>query len=240
MVYFYRHLIQNMKSPKHIFLIILIAIFAQPLFAQNGEPKTEKKPKAVGIASVIKDTAFREEPPPPPPPPNSLEMVEIGMKKEARIDTTDWMIDAPPALEELQLPDTSAAPNDELTIEIRKMMSQTKSIEIGIQQGLAAMEEMKKTPVAELPEEFYERFKAELTSDSFKRILENYLINIYRKYLTVEDVKAITAFYETEAGKKAIEVMPKIMAESFQGGNVLGQMMGLKVFEELMEEGTIK
>src|SRR5690606_20858096 len=226
-----------MKSPKHIFLIIFLAIFAQPLFAQNGEPKAEKKPKAVGIASVIKDTAFKDDPILPPPPPPSVEMVPVGMTKEARTDTAEWTAD--PSWDEM-LPDTSAAPNDELTIEIRKMMQQTKSIEMGVQQGLVAMEEMRNSPGAELPEEFYEKFRAEVTSDSFKRILENYLINIYRKYLTVEDVKAITAFYETEAGKKAIEVMPKIMAESVQGGSKLGQMMGIKVFEELLEEGTIK
>jgi len=226
-----------MKSPKHIFLIIFLAIFAQPLFAQNGEPKAEKKPKAVGIASVIKDTAFKDDPILPPPPPPSVEMVPVGMTKEARTDTAEWTAD--PSWDEM-LPDTSAAPNDELTIEIRKMMNQTKGIEMGVQQGLMAMEEMKKSPASELPEEFYEKFRAELTSDSFKRILENYLINIYRKYLTVEDVKAITAFYETEAGKKAIEVMPKIMSESIQGGSMLGQMTGIKIFEQLLEEGTIK
>jgi hypothetical protein len=39
----------------------------------------------------------------------------------------------------------------------------------------------------------------------------------YAKYLTVDDMRAIQAFYRTPAGAKTLKVMPEIMAEAMSG-----------------------
>lgn len=229
-----------MNKNRVVAFVIVLALMMPSAFAQTVEPKTDPPPrKPIGIASVLKDTAFREEPPtPPPPPPSSVEMTPVEMKKEVVIDTLGWQEE-----DEFMwpnLPDTSAVPEDELTTAIRKMIVLTGAIENGLRQGLANIEKLKSEEQNSLPPEFFDRFAKEFTSDSFKRIFENYIIRIYRKYLTLEEVKGLTAFYETELGRKTIAVMPQLLGESMEGGSALGQMIGLKIFEQLMEEGKLK
>jgi hypothetical protein len=224
---------------KKIRVIVLVSLSVAGLSSASAQTVDPPR-KPLGIASVIKDTAFREEPPPQPPPlpPNSVEMVPVEMKKGAVIDTTAWQEEdefiLPP------LPDTSAVPEDELTAAIRKMIVQTGALETGMKQGLANLERMKSEGQNTLPQEFFDRFATEFSSGSFRRIFENYIIRVYRKHLTLEDVNGLIAFYETDLGKKTISVMPQLIGESLEGGAALGQMIGLKIFEQLLEEGKIK
>lgn len=44
--------------------------------------------------------------------------------------------------------------------------------------------------------------------------MENIMAQMYGKYFTVNEIKAITAFYKSPAGKKAMNVMPQMMQEA--------------------------
>lgn len=48
--------------------------------------------------------------------------------------------------------------------------------------------------------------------------LFNRLIPIYAKYFSHDDIKAMLAFYDTPIGRKTIEVMPRLLADSMQAG----------------------
>ncbi|HEY9785192.1 MAG TPA: DUF2059 domain-containing protein [Candidatus Obscuribacterales bacterium] len=46
------------------------------------------------------------------------------------------------------------------------------------------------------------------------QVLENVALTVYDKYFTVDELKGITAFYRTPAGRKALQVLPQVMQES--------------------------
>jgi uncharacterized protein len=59
------------------------------------------------------------------------------------------------------------------------------------------------------------------------------IIPIYDKYYTLEDLKAVNAFYSTPAGQKILSTLPQVMQESMQVGQKWGEQVGLKVAREL-------
>ena len=59
--------------------------------------------------------------------------------------------------------------------------------------------------------------------------LNKQLIPIYKKHFTAEEVKAITAFYESPIGKKLAEQTPLITVESMQ----ISQIWGMGLFGKI-------
>jgi uncharacterized protein len=59
------------------------------------------------------------------------------------------------------------------------------------------------------------------------------IIPIYDKYYTLEDLKAVNAFYSTPAGQKILSTLPQVMQESMQVGQKWGEQVGLKIAREL-------
>lgn len=55
------------------------------------------------------------------------------------------------------------------------------------------------------------------------------MIEIYARYYSPEDVKALISFYKTPAGKKLAAVGPKAAVESMQVGQKWGQELGTKI-----------
>jgi hypothetical protein len=47
-------------------------------------------------------------------------------------------------------------------------------------------------------------------------VLESISTQVYDKYFTARELNDISNFYETEAGKKALDVLPQVMQESAQ------------------------
>ena len=64
------------------------------------------------------------------------------------------------------------------------------------------------------------------------------VIPVYKKYLTLDDLKEIIKFYETPVGKKLSEMNPKATAEILP----IAQQIGMQTMQELMQvfETTIK
>ena len=57
-------------------------------------------------------------------------------------------------------------------------------------------------------------YLAKIFSDMLaNQFIEVVCINVYSKYLTVDDVKALTAFYATPAGRKVMASLPGIMQD---------------------------
>jgi len=217
----------------NVILLVAVVCLSEQTFAQSGDnknPKAKTRVNTVGIASVIKDTGTIEElPPPPPPPAHQLEM------KGVRIDTSATWQPAEAEMESRELPDTTSPPGDELTIELKKMLVLTGAINLGIQNANRSAEELKEMESG-LPEGFIEHFMKELSSEGFRKIFENTVINIYRKHLTLDDVKGLNVFYQTDLGKKTLATMPSILNESVKAGQLIGAMLGEQVYNDLLKE----
>jgi uncharacterized protein len=63
---------------------------------------------------------------------------------------------------------------------------------------------------------------------------------VYTKHYTVEEMRAIMAFYKTPAGAKLVQSMPEITQEMSLIGQKWGNQVGQKVVQRLQEKGYLK
>ena len=127
---------------------------------------------------------------------------------------------------------------------IVRLMEVTKAAEIGTQMGHLFAQQITQMSGAET-DEAVARCR-EITSTVIGEALPGLfdeVIPIYEKHFTHEEILAITAFHESPIGKKSIEVMPQLMAESMQVAQrwTMEMMPRLqeKVLAQLREEGLI-
>jgi hypothetical protein len=182
------------------------------LFFATGPVMAQNKPKKTTTKKVVE----KDEPPP-----------QIETLEDTRIDEV--------------LPfDTSSVPNDELTTSIKELMKITGAMEVGKQMGRGIAELSRSGQANQLPQEFYDRLLKEFESGQTTQWMINSIVRIYRQKFTLEEIKTITAFYQTPIGKKTISLLPAIAQESMKEGEQIGRYLGMKVYRELEREGKIK
>lgn len=118
---------------------------------------------------------------------------------------------------------------------IKTLLELTGTGKMGVQAAQNMLGSFKST-YKDVPEDFWEDFKKELNPEA----LINMIIPIYDKHYTEQDIKELTAFYQTPIGKKVIATTPMIMQESFEAGQSWGQKIGGKVIENLKAKGLLK
>lgn len=68
------------------------------------------------------------------------------------------------------------------------------------------------------------------------------IVPLYHRYFTWAEIGALLAFYQTEVGRKSIQVMPQLLQESMQMGGKWGEALGpeiqRRVKERLKQEGV--
>lgn len=62
--------------------------------------------------------------------------------------------------------------------------------------------------------------------------LYNQVVPMYARHFSADDVKALTAFYRSPAGKKSLQVMPQLMADSAQAAQKLTQERAKRIIEQ--------
>lgn len=68
-------------------------------------------------------------------------------------------------------------------------------------------------------------------AEKFVNRMVEMCVPIYRKYLTLDDLKAIIAFYDSPVGTKLGKSMPFITQESMQ----VGQQIGLEIAKDIQK-----
>ncbi|MFZ0706749.1 MAG: DUF2059 domain-containing protein [Candidatus Korobacteraceae bacterium] len=76
------------------------------------------------------------------------------------------------------------------------------------------------------------RFRSKATGDS----LVTMVIPIYDQHFTDDEIKQLTAFYETPVGKKAIAESPQVVSESQEADKLWGQHLGTEAMSEVLAE----
>lgn len=109
---------------------------------------------------------------------------------------------------------------------MEKLMNQMKGQMIASLQG----------QIKQVPGGFWEKFAQKMDTHE---LLEK-IIPLYDKYYTLEDLKAVNAFYESTAGQKMLSTLPQIMKESMQIGQEWGQKIGKQAAEEAQQESKGK
>jgi hypothetical protein len=109
---------------------------------------------------------------------------------------------------------------------MEKLMAQMKT------QMISAL----KSQMKQVPESFWAKFQEKLdTHELLERI-----IPLYDKYYTIEDLKAVNAFYESPAGQKLLSTLPQITQESMKIGQEWGEKVGRQAAEEAAKEAEKK
>jgi hypothetical protein len=125
--------------------------------------------------------------------------------------------------------------------DIRKLMSlvNTEELATGL---LGAMTEQirpmitNSLPPGEYREKLVDLFLEKFRSRADMKSLLDLLTPVYDKYLSDEEIKGLIVFYQTPLGKKTLEVMPKVMAESQDEGRKWGEQLGRQAMQDVLAE----
>jgi len=84
----------------------------------------------------------------------------------------------------------------------------------------------------QLAELFVEKFNSKLNLQQFLDVAAT----SYDKYLSDDDIKGLTQFYQTPLGRKTLTVLPKLTAEMQAQGMQIGQQLGKESMQEVLAE----
>jgi hypothetical protein len=125
-----------------------------------------------------------------------------------------------------QTPAAEIAPAKKKEIEkLLELMGMTKLMTQMVDQMMTAM----KGADNGVPDEFWVEFRSQVKVEE----LIGLMLPIYDKYYTLDDLKAVNAFYSTDVGKRMLTTMPQVMAEATEVGQKWGKAIGEKVAAEL-------
>ena len=79
-------------------------------------------------------------------------------------------------------------------------------------------------------------FWVQLEKDASVGNLLDKMVPLYDKYYTLDDLKAMNAFYQSPAGQHVLAATPQIVTESSQIGQQWGRVLALKIASELEKE----
>ena len=119
--------------------------------------------------------------------------------------------------------------------EVRKFLALTgasKTMTNAIGQMIGQFRKM----LPDVPKEFFDGFEKEINPDE----LITLVMPIYDKHLSLEDIKAANAFYESPAGKRIADQLPIMTAESMEIGRKWGEAKGRLVEQRLKDKGMLK
>ena len=103
-----------------------------------------------------------------------------------------------------------AQDNQEYEKQVAKMLEMTHTMD-AMKQIFPQMTAMLKLQLPQAPDEFWKELDASMNG-MYDKIIKA-VIPVYKKYLTLDDLKEIIKFYETPVGKKLSEMNPKATAE---------------------------
>jgi hypothetical protein len=125
--------------------------------------------------------------------------------------------------------------------DIRKLMSLVNTEELATGLLGAMTEQIRPMITNSLPPGEYREKLVDLFLEKFRgkadmKSLLDLLAPIYDKYLSDEEIKGLIVFYQTPLGKKTLEVMPKVMAESQGEGRKWGEQLARQAMQDVLAE----
>ncbi len=125
----------------------------------------------------------------------------------------------------------AAAQDGEYRQQLTKMLDKSgalASADVIMDQLIPAMKQL---TAKEVPADFWDSFRGKWNRKTKDKLVEIY-VPIYKKHLTLADLKQIVAFYESPVGKKLAAATPSMTSEGMQAG----QQLGMKIAQEMMQE----
>jgi len=115
--------------------------------------------------------------------------------------------------------DTAAVPNDAFTQKIKRLLGEKNGISVKAILQFKIMDEQKKDTVHS--KEFYQKLMDDVATGKTSQLLENSLINIYRRTFTENEIDELINFFQTSAGKKMDKEFLLLLVQSVKDGEQL-------------------
>jgi hypothetical protein len=115
--------------------------------------------------------------------------------------------------------DTAAVPNDPFTQKIKQLLAEKRGISVAAILKFKIMEEQQKDTVHS--KEFYKKLTEDITTGKTSQLLENSLVNIYRRTFTENEIDELIKFFQTSAGKKMDKEFLLLLVQSVKDGEQL-------------------
>jgi len=135
--------------------------------------------------------------------------------------------------------------NDIKRADIHRLLEITGALDIGKQMSVAVNTQMAQALKAsrpDLPPRLFVVMEEEING-----VIDDNLANfaalvapVYDKHYTHDEIKGLIEFYETELGKKTIQVLPALVQESIQLGQQWGQGLGPEIQRRVVERFKIE
>ena len=156
-----------------------------------------------------------------------------GVRLGAEVPTSSSPTQAAPApapvVADIPPPAVAATPIDPAKeAEIRKLLEMTGTVKL-VNQMLKQMVGTLRDRASTLPPEFWDNLEKEMDPQK----LVDKMIPVYDKYYTIDDLKAVNAFYQTPAGQHLLQVQPAVLKESMTIGQEWGREAGMKAVLEI-------
>ncbi len=116
--------------------------------------------------------------------------------------------------------------------DIRKLLNATNGAQMG-KQVVDRMIQILSKSTPNVPDSIWSEFQNSVDWDSLTAML----IPVYQRYLSKDDIKAMTQFYESKAGRHLIAAQPAILNESMLIGKKMGEDVMSRIVERLKEKG---
>jgi uncharacterized protein len=134
----------------------------------------------------------------------------------------------------------SSTVDDDKAKAIKHLIQITKAAEIGIQFATAISQQLTKTIKkikSDVPSVAFEIINIAVLEEmnASKNEMINMMVLLYDKYFTKEEILDITAFYETETGKKAVSTLPTLMKEAMAAGEIWGQALARRAMPKIQQ-----
>ncbi len=118
--------------------------------------------------------------------------------------------------------------------DIRRLLEVTGTRELVEQMKTSMLEQFRQNAPG-MPDDMLNELMAELKSDD----LVESMIPVYSKHFSGEDIKQLIAFYQSPFGKKVLQEMPQIIAESNDVGIRWGESVVARVAGKWRNQGKI-
>ena len=116
--------------------------------------------------------------------------------------------------------DTAQVANDALTQKIKKLRSLRKGLTTENVLRVKLMEEQQKD-TSRSARQFQERLLREVTEGHTAQLLDNVLVNLYRRTFTEAEIDELIRFYQTSAGQKMDSAFILLMLQSVKDAEQL-------------------
>ncbi len=116
--------------------------------------------------------------------------------------------------------------------DVIRLLEVTESIALSKQMLLPMLDTLSQTN-PEIPQEIWKRLYDSFDAD----LIISEIVPLYLKYFTHEDIKNMLDFYTSPTGEKTIEIMPALIQESMVIGQALGRRVMQEIIEDLKKEG---